>query len=292
MKRIILLTLTLLLVVAIAGVVVYAVGIEKNENPPASAASVDEEAKKENVDPETAPAEPDAVNEPEPVPAEPAVVSLEEYWTMLKAEHGGEPFTLEEIYLNCAELFKKEQNVFFMGSTGVQTFANGKPTLVLSEEQQAELAAAQHELNTDFFTKDNKEYVISIDPESVSERDIYIVFLASLENCFAEDMIDLTSRLVDCIIHNYNWFDLRDYVVITIYPGFRDLGFSTCEEYFKAKLKDPELRLDQYIVGCSDMGISASYLKNWSPESLEMIRTEGLYESFKAAAIENGVNIK
>ena len=250
MKKTIFITITLLLVAAIAvGVVVYAVGGSKNEDEPVSAAVVDKEAENENVGP-------DAANEPEPDPAGPVVVTLEEYWAKLKAERVGEPFTLEEIYLLCAELFKTECTIKFTANDCVLYF--------LGEYSEYGLSA---------------EKMIVTDPANVPEDDVYIVFLASIDLCFDECTNDDGQRAKFFLLNNTNSIWTPDYVFSSNYGDF---GYETFSDYYYGRQKE-ERGIHIYSI-CFDQKM-ITYL--YTPG----VRTN-LYEEYKAAAIANGVNIK
>ena len=180
MKKSVLIMITLLLVVAIAGVVVYAIGGDKNKNEHVSATSVDEEVEKENADPETAPAEPDAVNEPEPVPVEPAVVSLEEYWEKLKARIDAD-IDVCSIYQGAVELLSFGKPVVFGNNKYVSYFYTLCPGFYSKDPR--ELFAAKITVEGDITT-------VYVDPDTMTEYDVYMVFLASLSNCFPEYLYD------------------------------------------------------------------------------------------------------
>ena len=258
MKKSILITITLLLIAAIAvGVVVYAVGGNKNEDEP-SAAVVDKEAENENVGP-------DAANEPEPVPAEPAVVSLEEYWAKLKAERSGEPFTLEEIYLRCSELFVAPKVLHYRENFFVRFFGS----MVMGERYT----------ETGFAASDTEDLVLEIAPERATENEIYLIFVASVTNCFGDCVI---YEDYDYAAHNYN----RNMRVQFAYcDGYKEFGFDNAQNYY-----------DAYKSGSCSKFLSRDVI-SMVKHKIFFVNSygdlgENRYENFKSEAIANGVNIK
>ena len=261
MKKSVLIMITLLLVVAIAGVVVYAVGGDKNENEPVSAFEDKNEPAPVGADDEKAENKSEKIDpadeeEPGLAPAGPAEILLEDYWAELKAEREGEPFTIEEIYMLCADLFKTECSISFIAKDSVLYF--------LGEYTEYGLSA---------------EKTIVSDPENVPEDDIYSVFLASIDLCFEECTNDDGERARFFISENTNAMWTPAYVFASDYGGF---GYKNFSDYYYGRQKE-------------ESGIHI-YAIRFDQKKITNLFTPGarnnLYEEFKAAAIENGVNIK
>lgn len=232
------------------GIVVYASGIEESENEIDS-----ENAQKECAANESANTD---VHESD------GMVSLEEYWANLKAEKGGEPFTLEEIYLNCAKLFEEEQTIVFQSSGFVQLLYNLENTEYIPDD--FELPAP------------SKQYIITTYPENISEIDVYAVFVATLENCFKDDIYysdynynaEVRNRGKSCVF----WFS----------TDYRALGYNSYTEYTDA-LGRKECNVD---LAATMVSFREPAICSFTDEYADMRQ----YTSFKNAAENTGVDFK
>ena len=261
MKRIILFTLTLLLVVAIAGVVVYAVGIEKNENQPVSAFEDKNEPAPVGADDEKAENKSEKIDpadeeEPRLAPAGPAEILLEDYWAALKAERGDEPFELLEIYIKCAELFKTKQKIEFRNSFFVNAFCNYNKVVIECDENNC---------------------YINTDPDNVSETDVYMVFIAALDNCFSQDIY----------YKDYNYSpDMNRGISKTLWfsTEYRALGYETYTDYMQALgKKECSVYLDVKMVSFCKPDICL-FAENYADMKC--------YESYKSALQDTGADLK
>ncbi|MBO4501041.1 MAG: hypothetical protein J5760_02265 [Clostridia bacterium] len=210
------------------------------------------------------PAEPESMNAPEPALTKSDVISLEEYWAALKTERGDEPFTLEEIYLNCVELFKKEQTVVFQSAGFVQLLYDLKNTDYIPDD---------FELPAPF-----KQYLITTNPEKISETDVYAVFVASLENCFKDDIYysdyDYDSKTRNIGKSCSLWFSTE----------YRVLGYDSYTEYTKALgRRECDVILTATMVSFREPAVCI-----FTDEYADLQH----YESFRSAVEDIGVEFK
>ena len=225
------------------------------------------------------------LSQPEPVPSVPEgdvsadtpnTVKIDEYWADLKAQKGEEPFTLEEIYLECADLFLKNAAITFRAGVCAQCFMikSGFTTGPLSKTVMPECT-------------------IIADPENVSEYDVYTVFIASLENCFKES----TS---DPVFYTDGELSLDDVPLYGISYSTEYLKYG-CKTYSEWAIHQ-SIAYAQIITYCDSLRIvSCEPIKygSYDPEAgltfVSYDPEEGVcdykdvYESFKAAAAANGV---
>lgn len=256
MKRISVLLLLLLVVASlIVGIAVYA-------------ANGNDDRVGENAVSETVPvpenddasrAQTDGKTDPDPAKSESGkaeAIILEDYWAALKAERGDEPFELLEIYIKCAELFKTKQKIEFRNSFFVNAFCN---------------------YNKVFIECDENNCYIYTDPDNVSETDVYMVFIAALDNCFSQDIY----------YNDYNYSpDMNRGISKTLWfsTEYRALGYETHTDYMQALgKKECSVYLDVKMVSFCKPDICL-FAENYADMKC--------YESYKSALQDTGADLK
>ena len=194
----------------------------------------------------------------------PEFINLADYWANLKAEKGEEPFTLEEIYLRCADLFLEHNVITFSADICAQYFMieSGQTTGPMSR-------------------KVFPECTFEVDPENVSEIDVYTVFIASLENCFAES----TAVPHDTLNYYLDNIASADYIPALAIPystEYLKYGYSTHSEW-AVHMSVPYAQIIAYY--------DSIKITSYDPQKDDN-PYEDVYGSYKAAAIANGVKIR
>ena len=256
MKKFLKTVLPIVLVCAlIAGIVFYAVRSADDSKPSGSEAA----SQTESAQPES---EADEVSE---VSADvPEFVDLSEYWAKLKAEKGEEPFTLEEIYLRSADLFLGHNVITFSADICAQYFMikSGQTTGPMSR-------------------KHPPECTVETNPENVSETDVYTVFIASLENCFAESTA-VPHNTLNYYLDNIASADYIPALAIPYSTEYLKYGYSTHSEW-AVHMSEPYAQIIAYY--------DSIKITSYDPQKDDN-PYEDVYGSYKAAAIANGVKIR
>ncbi|MBR4762243.1 MAG: hypothetical protein IK086_06370 [Clostridia bacterium] len=211
MKKTIIITITLLLVAAIAvGVVVYAANNKANGDI----------GSEQTCDANETDAKTDT--------------NLETFWNGKKQKAGKDAFTLKEIYRSVYDLYMEGNPVSYNDNFYVHFFRTGNNNYFAAP----------------MFT--DTKIVVEIHSDVAAERDIYELFLASVTNCFKDFYYFTDWHFLQ------NWETRNMNMVATLFyaPDFKEFGYETAEEYYKAAVLDNSLFTDNaYLLGFDSLGL-------------------------------------